>query len=200
MPSLAIFGDSIAHGGGDPQGGWPVRIRLKLVAAGLGDHAYPRGLPGDTSATLLDRFADELQHLPCETAVICIGTNDCQVLRDDAHPRSTDQEYAANLVELIRLAKRRCKWVVLVDPPDLLDSPCGDQVRFFRRQRLDTLRPVLARVAREQGCWHIPLAGVPRPELLADGVHPHPDGHAAIADAVWTGLAASGCLGKNLPG
>ncbi|MFP4509402.1 MAG: GDSL-type esterase/lipase family protein [Spirochaetaceae bacterium] len=83
MPSIQIFGDSIAHGGRDlERGGWPLRIRRHMSAHGLGDAGFVQARSGDTSFDVCKRMPIEIALRGSETVIIAIGTNDAQILGD----------------------------------------------------------------------------------------------------------------------
>jgi hypothetical protein len=66
MKKIFIFGDSIAYGAWDPEGGWVERLRQWLFVTtrdeyNLGTFLYNLSIVGETTADLLKRFTTEIE-------------------------------------------------------------------------------------------------------------------------------------------
>ena len=197
MPSIVVFGDSIAHGGRDMEhGGWPLRLRRHMRQHDLGDALWVQARSGDTSFNLRRRLPIEIGLRPAETVLIAIGTNDAQVLMDADHPRVSDGEYADNLSFCITTAKQHARWVIPIAPTQVAASPRPGP-RPILPQRIQALGDMVAQVAVAHGCWWLDLRQVLDDSCRPDGIHPDTAGHARMAAAVWQGLLPTGCLGER---
>jgi hypothetical protein len=66
MQKIFLFGDSIAYGAWDPEGGWVERLRQWLFVTtrdeyNLGTFLYNLSIVGDTTTDLLKRFTTEIE-------------------------------------------------------------------------------------------------------------------------------------------
>ena len=178
--TVVFFGDSLTAGYGleDPSTqAFPAIIQKKIDQAGLPWRVVNAGLSGETSAGGLRRV-DWILRQPVDVFVLELGGNDG--LRG-IPPAATEANLQA-IIDRVR-AKYPAARIVLagiVAPPNM--GP--DFTRAFA-----AIFPALA----EKN--HVPLipfllAGVVGKLGLdqADGIHPTADGHAVVADTVWTVL------------
>ncbi|RMH69207.1 MAG: arylesterase [Bacteroidetes bacterium] len=190
--TVLILGNSLAAGAGvDPQEAFPARLQEKVDALGWSFEIVNAGLSGETSAGGLRRI-DWLLQRPVDVLVLELGGNDG--LRG-IEPEVTKQ----NLQAIIDKTRARYPDVRIVlagmqMPPNL--GP--DYTARFRA--------IYPELAAENDATLIPflLEGVGDvPELMqADGIHPTAEGHAIVAETVWTYLrpvleevgAEKGCL------
>jgi len=86
MIKIFIFGDSIAYGAWDPEGGWVERLRQSVFATTRGEYnrgtfLYNLSIVGETTAELRRRFPTEFatrQPEPGDLIVFATGINDAQ--------------------------------------------------------------------------------------------------------------------------
>ena len=84
MQKIFIFGDSIAYGAWDPEGGWVERLRQWLFVTtrdeyNLGTFLYNLSIVGDTTADLLKRFTTEIEaRQQGDIIFFAAGINDAQ--------------------------------------------------------------------------------------------------------------------------
>ena len=169
---VVVLGDSLAAGFGLPEEeAFPARLERLLIERGRPVEVINAGVSGDTSAGGLARLDWVLGREP-DLLLVALGANDG--LRG-LSPEMTE----ANLRRIVEGARARGVRVLLAGmrlPPSL--GP--DYVERFEA--------VYPRLAAELGVPLVPflLEGVGgRPELnLADGIHPNPRGHRAIAETV----------------
>lgn len=191
---VACLGDSITAGARleDPDHhAWPAQLawRLPIDVEVRAFAAGGRTLLRDTDLPFTDSAAWEraLAWRP-DVALVLLGTNDtCGPPRDCWGHADDLADDAEALVRDLRAAAPACQ-VLLVRPADLF--PDRDGLSAERREdlatrapRLATLDQALARVAAaHDGVSHLSAAGVLQPRHCADGVHPDPFGHEALAD------------------
>jgi lysophospholipase L1-like esterase len=169
---ILAFGDSLTHGTGAGTGeSYP-----EVLARETGRRGVGAGVPGEVSGEGLRRLPGELERLRPALVVLVHGGNDLLRHRDR-------QETAANLRNMVRLAREAGAQVVLlgVPAPDLsLSAP-----PFYRE------------VAEAEG---VPADLELLPEILgkrslkSDAVHPNAAGYRKLAQGVAALLRESGAL------
>ena len=175
---IVAFGDSLTAGFGvAPEEAWPALIEVRLRREGLPYRVVNAGVSGDTTAGGVRRVDWVLRSRP-EVAVVALGAN------DGLRGLSTDAMRAnlTTIVERLRTGGAR----VLVAGMEVPPNYGAAYARAFRG--------VFPEVARQTGVALMPflLDGVAADPRLnqADGIHPNPAGHRAIAERVWPHLVA----------
>ncbi len=172
------MGDSITAGYGvGADLAFPALIQEKLDALGLDFTVMNAGVSGETSAGGLNRI-NWLLKRPIDIFVLELGAN------DGLRGQQVDST-RANLIAILNRVRAEYPKARLVlagmrAPPNL--GP--DYTEAFRS--------LFKEVAQETGAHLIPfiLEGVGGVEALniADGIHPNREGHAIMAEVVWTHL------------
>jgi acyl-CoA thioesterase-1 len=177
---LLFFGDSLTAGYGleDPSAqAFPALIQKKLDDAGLPWRVVNAGLSGETSAGGLRRV-DWILRQRVEVFVLELGGNDG--LR--GLPPETTRANLQAIIDRVREKSPATKIVLagIAAPPNM----GADFTRAFAA--------IFPELAEKNGMTLIPflLEGVGgRPELnQPDGIHPNVQGHAIVAETVWTEL------------
>jgi acyl-CoA thioesterase I len=159
---VLAFGDSLTYGTGasTPESYPAVLERLigrKVVAAGV---------PGEVSATGLERLPEALEQTQPTLLILCHGGND--FLR-----KLPETQSAANVRAMVKLARDKGVEVVLVGVPKLglTGSPAGFYADIAREFRIPYDGEVLKKVLTDN-------------ELKSDWVHPNAKGYAHIAGSL----------------
>lgn len=205
MPKILCIGDSITYGAWDTEGGWVARVRKKVDQMCLDSQlksfhlTYNLGISSDTSEMLLKRFDSEvIAHMQEEGKlmfIFSIGTNDS--MRDSQNDKLWIQpkDFEQNIRELIAKAKKQSDRILFLGnmpvdehktKPYIFDSTItssNEDIQAYEKIVVDVCRqesvdclPVFSRVAANQ--YH--------KLLVFDGVHPNNQGHALLADLVWS--------------
>lgn len=174
--TIIFFGDSLTAGYGvDPDEAYPALIQKKIDDAKLPWRVVNAGLSGETTAGGLRRL-DWILRQKVDIFVVELGGNDG--LRGIA-PATT----RSNLEAMIRRIRERQPDVRVVVAGMQLPTNMGpEHTREFAA--------IYPEVARAGEAVLIPfllegVGGVPHLNL-PDGIHPTPQGHAIVADTVWT--------------
>jgi acyl-CoA thioesterase-1 len=175
---IVAFGDSLTAGYGvAAEEAWPALIEARLRREGYPYRVVNAGVSGDTTAGGVRRVDWVLRNRP-DVAVVALGAN------DGLRGLSTDamRTNLTTIVERLRAAGAR----VLVAGMEVPPNYGAAYARAFRR--------VFSEVTRQTGATLMPflLDGVAADPRLnqADGIHPNPLGHRAIAEHVWPHLVA----------
>jgi len=159
---VLAFGDSLTYGTGasTPESYPAVLERLigrKVVAAGI---------PGEVSATGLERLPEVLEQTQPKLLILCHGGND--YLR-----KLPETQAAANVRAMVKLARDRGVDVVLLGVPKLglTAAPAGFYADIAREFRIPYDGEVLKQVLTDNA-------------LKSDWVHPNAKGYARIAGSL----------------
>ncbi len=194
---LLVFGDSIAYGAWDGEGGWADRLKREAHTRTVASSGRNKmqvinlGVGGDTSRKIVKRLSAEIEARHSASwpfgFVFSFGTND---------PRSRDgqvevpiDEFAANVEKIIVIAKQHTSKIIFIGVP-----PLGRPVFMFKDQEYSDER-IRSYDNRLQDI--VQKAGLPfiatRPEFEAhkdeglfayDSLHPNDKGHQLIFDIV----------------
>lgn len=192
---LILFqGDSVTDAGRDKENGndlgtgYPLLVaaRLQSLFPELGLRFLNRGISGNRTKDLLNRWKDDCTAIKPNVLSVLIGINNTWRRFDQNDPTPPEQfesEYGM-LLEQARAAKIR---EIVILEPFLLEVQ--KEHRAFRED-LDPKIAICRRLAREFHATYIPLDGVLNsaasriePTYWAgDGIHPTPAGHGLIAE------------------
>lgn len=122
--NIIIFGDSIAFGEWDKEGGWAARLRKytdqKVIATDFKTYIsiYNAGISGDNTETLLQRFENELKVRfdpeDQNSIIIAIGINDSQVSIKDGSNKISPEKFKSNSEKLLEISKKYTPNIILV--------------------------------------------------------------------------------------
>lgn len=168
--------------------GYPFMIAtmLKYRCPELNLRFINRGVSGDRSIDLVNRWQEDCINLNPDYVSILVGINDCWRRYDSNNP-TTVEEYEHNFRELLNLIKQKTDAEIILIEPFLLHAV---EEREEWREDLNPKIDVVRKLAREYNATFISLDGIFAEKSISvepnywanDGVHPTPQGHALIAD------------------
>lgn len=205
---ILVFGDSIAQGFWDMDGGWVQRISTKVHRASLdnllhGDgkrsiEVFNLGVSGGTTGGILKRMKQEVEARRTddnsEVIIIAVGINDSVLKHDNAafvDIYEFQELYEKVIKEAIAVAGQvYCLGLSAVD--EELTSPWkysknGEQ---WRNNRINLFEDSIKQSAGRLSVPFIPVHDAFMGQLnagqvlLADGLHPNEAGHELIASIV----------------
>ena len=196
--SVVLFqGDSITDAGRTMPGGHPLGEGYPRKIAEIyttlfpeqGVHFVNRGVSGNRSCDLLERYEEDFSKVQPDFISILIGINDVWRRFDENDP-TTAAQFEENYRTLLQQLRRDVPGaqIMLIEPFVLESLP--DRASW--REDLDEKIQVVRRLAREYADYYLPADGllsalcckVHEPvELSEDGVHPSPLGHGYLAEA-----------------
>lgn len=205
---LCVFGDSIAHGYSDSEGGWVARVNNHFGKESIEnpDLDYPTvynlGIDGNTTTDLLARIESETAAREWGDEeiflIIAIGTNDCK--REPTELRVTENKSKKNLTAIVERMKPVTDGIIMLGVPacdEERTAPLEWANGSYLNADLATMEQTIAEVAKEQEVTYVPvfpyfIQTLEETELLDDGLHPNDVGHALIAQLVLSkiGVAA----------
>ncbi len=169
---VLAFGDSLTFGTGAAENeSYPAQLE-RLI----GRRVVRAGVPGEVSAQALARLPAALHEHAPQLLLLCIGGND--FLR-----RLGTRQAAANVREMVRLAKARNVDVVLIGTPQpgFSVSPPEFYGEIAEEFRIPYEDGVIGEVLR-------------KPDLKSDPIHPNANGYRVVAERLAEVLRKSGAI------
>ena len=196
---ILVFGDSIAEGQWDTQGGWVERLRhdvtlLHLTNPSHDTHLLNLSIGGNTTREVIDRLQSEVRARtywlpPSEVALVfAVGVNDT-VASADGRPALTIAEYGRQVRELHDAAAKLAETIIFVGLLPV-DEHNPALKRLYRNERIWQFEQLLRAKTAALGCTFVPvyevfLKGMHKGERLhSDGIHPNDNGHKLLYAAV----------------
>ncbi len=171
---ILAYGDSLTFGTGAPN---PATQSYPAVLQGLtGIKVVNAGVPGEVTATALQRLPSVLASVNPDLVILCHGGND--LIR-----RLGNTAIKSNLDDMISLIKRSGAEVVLVGVP--------------RANLVLSVPDLYSQLAVK---YSIPIDTEILPTILADGtlksdpIHPNAAGYKLLAEDIYTLLSHAGAL------
>ena len=169
---VLAFGDSLTYGtGAGEKDSYPAQL-----AQLIGRQVISAGIPGEVTAHALKRLPAALDEYSPRLLLLCIGGND--FLR-----QLSKRQAAANVREMVRLAKARQIDVVLIGTPEpgLTVTPPEFYTEIAKRFEVPYQGTVIGYVLRHAG-------------LKSDPIHPNAKGYRLIAERLAELLRERGAL------
>lgn len=147
-----------------------------------GIEVYNRGISGDTSDRLLERWEDNVLNLKPKNIVLLIGTN-------DSAKGATADFIAENVRKIIELTKKECPSARLI-----LEAvyPINKKIRFWpgrSNKKIKEINSVLEALAKKEGITFIDLTadisdsgGRLNPDFTYDGLHLNAKGFEKVTE------------------
>lgn len=123
MAQILVFGDSIAYGAWDREGGWVARLRKfldekKLARSDSYFLIYNLGISEDNTDGVLERFEIETKQRLDEEEdniiVFAIGINDSHFVRSQKSFRIKPEKFKNNIQKIIKLSNKYSSRIIFV--------------------------------------------------------------------------------------
>ncbi|MFH1752031.1 MAG: GDSL-type esterase/lipase family protein [archaeon] len=205
MTHLLVFGDSIAQGFWDTEGGWVQRLKkfvdnqtLKNPEFFLIDYIsiYNQSVDGNSSLDLLERFEFESKQRideGIETIVVfAIGANDAGFVQSKNDNYVNFEEFKENLAKLIAKARKFSSKIIFVGLTPVDESKTNplpwNKDFFSKNEFIKKYDVAIKKVCVKEGVLFCELfekfSALDYKKLLADGEHPNNEGHQKIFEIV----------------
>ena len=202
---ILVFGDSIAYGEYDNQGGWVDRLKTMYLEEQFNDLdeelpvVYNLGIHGEVTQRLTMRLPHEVvaRRSPWDEAtefvlVFAAGIND-SLTHDNGEPFSSVGQYKQdleNLLAVARLFSERLLFIGLTPVDNENPRTCN-----YSSERIWQFEQVLRDFTRNHALPFVPLfekmqAHMREELVLTDGLHPSDEGHRLIYEQVLPNLQA----------
>lgn len=198
---ILVFGNSIVFGFCDHETGWVNRLRMFTDLRALKDSKYDRavynlGVSGNTTKELVIRFENEIKARLKEeqeiVIIISIGINDSYVLNKNQEERVSQNEFSANLQNLINIAKKYSSKIFFVGLNPIEEQkvnpvPWRPEISYIEA-RIRLYDSIVNEVCKKNNIDFIDIMKEflkrDYKKLLEDGVHPNTEGHKIIYEVV----------------
>ena len=214
MTQILIFGDSIAWGAWDREGGgWVERLWKTLAERNIADsemhyRLYNLSISGDTTGWLLERFENETKQRTDfreegeETVIIfAIGINDTKFILEQDVTMVPAKQFENNISTLIQQAKKHTAKIVFVGLTPLDENvekftkPLG---YVYRNEHIKRFDDIIKSVCTKNGVHFVEIfekfSADGYKQLLEDGLHPNSAGHQRVFEIVKEFLAKEGII------
>lgn len=189
MTRILIFGDSIAHGHCDPEGGWAIRLKNycekeTLHSKTFNYSVYELGISAETTKTLLNRLEFEIhQRLKENNDVIFvfeIGLNDTFLV--------DKQEFENNLLKIIKIAEKYSSKIIFLGLTPVDESKTKpvywNNKAFYFNKKIIQYNNIVKKLCKNKKIFFIEIYDIFNNKnyksLLEDGLHPNTNGHELI--------------------
>lgn len=196
MNKLLVFGDSMAYGKWDPEGGWVQRLRkfidekynINKTGAVL---VYNLGIPSELAINMVNRVQSELDARVSgpedeATVIFSTGLNDSCPNNRFSEKQTPEVDFKQAMSKMIEMAlSKQCKVFVLGLTPS---NPARSKGLLFTNEEIKRYDQFISEVCNEKKVEKIAifdeLMKQNYPDLLVDSVHPNATGHQMIFEIV----------------
>lgn len=201
MGRILVFGDSIAYGHNDPEGGWVDRLKRdflerKYSVPDFSWSVYNQGVSGAYSSDVLDNLEGEsrarIKDSEKSIIIFAIGVNDTQFFTDTNQFYISAEDFKGNISKLTELAKKHADKVVFVGITPCVESkvtpiPWRTEVHYSN-ERIEQFENIISEVCKDNKMLFLPLfekiKNSDYEKFFEDGLHPDPVAHQMIYEMV----------------
>ena len=196
---IFCFGDSIAYGAWETEGGWVDRLKrsaIQFVQTHPGQYreVYNLGIPGDKTDGLVERFANETNQRVAgykgeNIFLFSFGANDAAFSLNANEFRCPIEKFESNYRLVLGEAKKFSDrlYVLSITPVDEALCNSGDSVRM--NTYIEQYNQALKKIATEESVTVIDVNAafheIGYQSLLGpDGIHPNTQGYELMYELV----------------
>jgi lysophospholipase L1-like esterase len=199
--NICVFGDSIAWGSFDSEGGgWVNRLRNYCEAKTDGEVAvYNAGICGDTTEDLLNRFETEAEARDPQVIIFAIGINDVLHSGSDSAPAVNIDRFKKNIIKLIDESRFFTDNAVFIGLTRVEENKTifflgGKGGEKHLNKNIERFDESVAEICAEFIVPYISLKDLLKEEDLSDGLHPNAAGHQKIFEKIKWYLERKGMI------
>ncbi len=204
MPTILVFGDSLAFGAWDIEGGWVQRLRKFLDEKNISNIPnftllYNFGISGNTSKDLLERFEFETKQIMKDseggeklTLIFGIGGNDSAIIPSKKDFWIPPKKFEKNIEKLIEKARKFTKRIIFVGLVPFDESKTNPPIFAsdisYKNENARRYNEIVKSVCQREEIDFVDIFGkfmeTDYKKLLQDGAHPNSKGHQKIFETV----------------
>jgi len=190
MKAILCFGASITFGRGDQvNGGWTGRLKKYWEANDYYNAVYNLGIPGNTTADLLERFETECKARAVKkrdddkfVILFGIGTNDTKYIDNTDNAQTLPKEFEENINKLINIAKKYSDKIGVIGLIPVNESKTNPyENTYFFNKRIKEFNSIMKKCCKNGSIYFIDLfskwESMKYNNLLGDGLHPNAKGY-----------------------
>jgi lysophospholipase L1-like esterase len=202
---VLVFGDSIAYGAWDTEGGWVDRVKREMHKRTIESQGRKKmqvinlGIGSDTSTKILARMQSEIDARQSDSwpfvFVFAFGANDQRNL--DSRAETSVEQFETNTKQIIAIAKQYTNQIIFVGAPPILKPVIHFKDHEYSDARIQQYEDCMRRIVVDVGLIFLPVRPVFEHIGLVDlfsydGIHPNDAGHQLIAEIVLRNLLSQG--------
>jgi lysophospholipase L1-like esterase len=173
-PTICVFGDSIAWGSSDQEGGgWVDRLKLDLFHQNKAS-VYNLGVEGDRVGDVLARFEHEAPARSPRTIIFAIGIND---LLFDGRDVTPPAQFEAHWLDLLTKASTLTHQIAAVS---ILNVNEAEGNHGLKNDQIIALNNIIHKVITAEGYAYLNMFATVEPDEFADGLHPNSRGQSNL--------------------
>jgi len=192
MFGILAFGDSIVFGrGNNIDRGWAGRMRKYFEAKDYYNGFYNLGIPGNSTADLLERIDTE-----CKARIkinrqedkfvvlIGIGINDSRLIGKLDNPQVKEDDFKNNILKLIKISKKYTEHVVFIGLTPVDESKTKPyEETYFLNERIEKFNEIIKESCAKNKILFVDMLDeiknkkINFAKLLDDGLHPNAKGY-----------------------
>jgi len=205
MTRICVFGDSVAWGAWDKEGGWVQRLRKFFDIKNLSDPnfyclVYNLGVSGNKTKDILKRFEFEikqrLEEVEETIIIFAIGINDSYFLHNEDKLRTSVEDFRTNIQKIINAAKKFSIKIIFVGLTPVDESKTTpipwDTNKSYKNEFIQKYNEIIKSVCKENKIYFVEIfeqwVKSDYKQLLEDGLHPNSNGHQKIFETVFEHL------------
>jgi lysophospholipase L1-like esterase len=192
-----VYGDSIAFGYYDKEGGWTDRLKRYFADESAKDQpeldtlVYNLAISGDTTNEVLRRLKKETVPRSWEdrktTFIFAIGINDTIII--DGKCATSENKFSNNLNEIITYSKKFSDDIIFVGPTLVGKSPLQwSPTEIYKNKHIRKYNEILRRFSQTYNLPYLDMVktfeSISYKNLLIDHLHPNTKGHEFIYNTV----------------
>lgn len=195
--TICVFGDSIAWGAFDKNGGWVERLKTYVLTEYDGE-VYNLSISDDTSDGVLARLVQEAKSREPDIIVIAVGSNDALYRETPNNPQTPLKLFSENISKIADDAKAFARSVVFVgltcvDETKTKPLPWSPK-KFYDNEHIRAYNDALMTAAGNAHHHCIRAYDILETSELEDGLHPNTSGHEKLFEHVKNELEKSELL------
>ena len=186
MPSICVFGDSIAEGYNDSEkGGWVTQLARFLKAPNETLTLYNLSIDTEDTRRIIARFDTELNARKPRTVIFALGTNDSLYFNNDKNnPNVPISEFKNNFKLLITKSKEIGAKVICVGASKVDESKvmpvAWEENIYYDNKNIQIYNESLKKICEELSSTFIETFHLLDYDDLEDGLHPNTKGHTKL--------------------
>jgi lysophospholipase L1-like esterase len=194
---VLVFGDSIAYGAWDTEGGWVDRLKRGAHSQTVKSKGVDKlqiinlGIGGDTSTKILSRMEKEIESRHSASwpfaFVFAFGSNDERSINGEVE--TPLEAFKQNVGEIVNVARKYTSKILFLGIPPIGGSTAILKGQEYSDERIKIYERVMEQIVEAEGMQCINIRAVfaqtDYSELFSyDNIHPSNKGHELIAEAV----------------
>jgi lysophospholipase L1-like esterase len=195
MTKITVFGDSIAYGAWDSQGGWVDRLKRELDSRKQVKKmprqfhlTYNFSISGATTKDLLKRCEIECAASRPDIIIFSIGGNDALYVKQLNGVLVKPEEVRKNVSELVKIAQNYTKKIIFLGLKRVDESATNpliwDPNQSMQNKYLEANDEIIKKICLDEKVRYVSMDGLLKSADFEDGLHPNTQGHEKIYEKV----------------